>query len=829
MERDGRLAYVDAGTNNLVSEGNFRNKNASPRPAQWKPAHDLSSYPQLKSGYPLLDRVYALALDKVLEHLEYRPIGLLNASKGRPPWVRDTSYVTLMGGDALFPEPTGKTLEWCIIPGKGIKPEQVGAINEAPAGSVATITPCYNLSDYVLWIPAALQYARTTGDRSLLERHFKEMALSLQFVRERMYDPYDGLYDGGDTIGDGASLYPEDAMGLVPLKGSGTNLIHYRALMAMAEISKWLGQNPEERENYIREALAVKDAVNRDLWLVPQGYFALLKMGRDPYPVERSSLPGNAFALLWNGTDRARAESILAHTPDTPWGAPLDWPPFLNRGAYHDQNIWPVMDGVWSTARARVGQPERLVKSMALMAADGAFQLNLGEMWGAFDGDYRGREPQLWTCMAYLMEIFQGLLGVTPWSQGLMIQPSVPTEFAAGFEISNYPYRKAHYTFRIKGEGHCIASFKVDGIATSNILPPDAHGWHVVEIEMVKELPFRLSEAPEVIGLEPGVTASFKVRTGGSQPLALLVAGQDDQPVKQIPVQGGVAEMKAFDLCGGEPGTIRYSLASINPQGIPLQMEPWRAVEIRPACAVRWDPGVFDFARPIQQDTSGIARIFVKNSGVGEKSYSLAVQSPAGVTTSLSKSEVTIPAGEERSVDLSWTAWKGLAYGTYPFTAEATDRTSGKAETCLANIQVQEKIDLRGVWLVKNLSLSETGERIDLNDRDGNWSYARLPGRWQFLRGFENFSGKMWFRKHVLVPLAWKGHDAELFFNDISGRDVTYFNGTKIGESADGSRTYHILAALVRPGDNNLIAVSVEDSGKKSGLTGWPMELRVKP
>lgn len=826
VERDGKRAFVDPATGAITSETHFRMtdrgdrhvpKERMTRPATWQSERDLSPYPVLKSGYPAIDAVYRLCIDKVIEHRDYEPVGLLNASEGRPPWVRDTSYVVLMGCDALFPEASRKTLEWSVNKGETIKPEQLDGMFENLSSATISQNPYYRMGDFVIWIPAVWQYARTTGDRAFIGRYYTEMANSLELAREVLFDPWDGLYDGGDTIGDGFSMYPENSTGMVMLKGASVNFIHYKALLSMAEMAEWLGKPAGEADAFRARAFALKDSINRELWLEEKGYFSLLRAGRDPQPVERATLAGNAFALLWNGTDNARKASILKNQPDTPWGAPLVWPAWMARGAYHDQNIWPVIEGLWGTAAAQAGSPDRTVKSLALLTANGLFSLNLSEMWSAFDGKYKGKEPQLWSCTAYLMEIFQGLLGLQSEVQGLLVQPSVPAPFASGFEVSNYRYRDAVYTFKVKGQGSRIASFKINGKPELNLLPPGATGAQLVEIEMTTELPFGFGTLPETIALEDVTRIELPILGKGNLKV-LGLAGATAGPVV-LPVKDGRAKLDSD--C--KAGVLRLCVAEFNPAGAPVGMTPWQTVDIRPALALHCAPGVVESACPLAPGAAGSLNLVVRNFSSAPLKTTVNVTGPAELVFASNGRKIEIPAGGSLTVPLDWKCTGKLGYGTYPV---AVSVGSSSVEM---PVRVAEAIDLRCTWVMKALPDGEDGSGFGVYDRDGNWDYARMPGRWQNIKGFETYTGTVWFRKYVLAPSAWAGHDAVLNLGEVSGKAKVFVNEIEVEKlpSRKSTSLYNVPAKVLRAGDNNLIAVRMENNGPKSGLTGWPMELRV--
>ncbi|AKJ64481.1 hypothetical protein [Kiritimatiella glycovorans] len=835
VTRDGKRAYLDPDTGALVSEAEFRFNRKPERPAEWTPQHDLSPYPSFRSEYPIVDAVYNLAMDNILVHLDYAwpnesTVGLFNASEGRPLWVRDTAY-SVMGSLPLFQEGARKSLEWCLHKGEGIKPEQMYGIVGFHI-NFPTVDNRYSMTDFLIWIEGAWQYALASGDVQFLKDHYVEMTHSAELVRSLHFDPYDGLYHGGETIGDGGSIYPEGATGRTDLKGSSVNFIHYRTQLVLGEIADWIGRPVEEAERYRRRAYALKDAVNRELWLEEKRFFSLLKMGRDTEPLGRSTLSGNSFALLWNGiNDPARVESIIDHVPDTPWGAPLTYPPYLNRGAYHDQNVWPMMDGFWGAANARADNPERMVKTLALLTWDGAFHHTMSEMWGLFDGDPRGKYPQLWSCTAFLLNVYQGLLGAEALPQGMLIEPSVPEEFAGGFEIAGFPYGKATWTFRVRGEGTRVASFKIDGKPSINILPRQLEGDHVVEIEMTKTLPFGITQPPMRVAVN-GDALELEVRNGGRDDLGAVVFAAPDLAPQRFEVSRGTLTLEPRELRGNRTGTIRYMLYSRDGKGQPRSMGPMRTLELRRPTVARWAPGVYDTSRPIESGTFACHRLVVRNEKQTEENCKVRVETPAGLRVEKAVHTLHVPAGSEADVKVSWEATAELDYGRHTIRAEIIPEHSPIFYAEIP-VLVEEAIKLRGTWCMHEHEEGLEGASMEINDRDGRWPIRRLPRRWQRCEGFENSEGPLWYRKHVLVPTVWDGHDAELFFGEIDGYPTVYVNETELEQIPSRPKTfrYRVPAELLQYGANNLIAVFVEQGANpnKSGLCGWPMELRVLP
>ncbi|MFA6172176.1 MAG: hypothetical protein WC334_02565 [Kiritimatiellales bacterium] len=272
VERGGYVAAVDRATGAVRSSASFDNKFFGRPPYQpkereeiWTPGNIPDDLPRICSEFPLIDAVYSMALGNVLDMVNAPPEGVLNASAGRPPWIRDTSYMVLDGMTHFFPSACRKSLEYTADEKTTVKPEQMYAVHQAGAGrpGSANLQPCYAMSDFSVWIPAAMEYALTAQNCAFLETYYGCMRRTAELVRNEKFDPVDGLYDGGETICDGSTVYPEDTAGLVQLKGSSVNLIHYQILRTLARAGEMLNKPAAEREEYLRQACRLKDAVER--------------------------------------------------------------------------------------------------------------------------------------------------------------------------------------------------------------------------------------------------------------------------------------------------------------------------------------------------------------------------------------------------------------------------------------------------------------------------------------------------------------------------------------------------------------------------------------
>lgn len=109
---------------------------------------------------------------------------------------------------------------------------------------------------------------------------------------------------------------------------------------------------------------------------------------------------------------------------------------------------------------------------------------------------------------------------------------------------------------------------------------------------------------------------------------------------------------------------------------------------------------------------------------------------------------------------------------------------------------------------------------VNADTDDSDWKSMNLPVLWD-QSILPDLDGIVYFRKKITIPESWKGKTITLNLGTIDDNDVTFFNGTKIGETKgyDQKRVYTIPADLVKPGENT-IAVRVFDGAGGGGIYG---------
>lgn len=121
---------------------------------------------------------------------------------------------------------------------------------------------------------------------------------------------------------------------------------------------------------------------------------------------------------------------------------------------------------------------------------------------------------------------------------------------------------------------------------------------------------------------------------------------------------------------------------------------------------------------------------------------------------------------------------------------------------------------------------------------DSNWTFIKVPAPWENV-GFPGYDGYAWYRTWFQVPEDIKLEDLYLKLGRIDDVDEVYLNGEKIGFSGqfppnyktawDQVRIYKLPANLLKPAENNLIAIRIYDYHISGGIYEGPLGIYYMP
>jgi sialate O-acetylesterase len=133
-------------------------------------------------------------------------------------------------------------------------------------------------------------------------------------------------------------------------------------------------------------------------------------------------------------------------------------------------------------------------------------------------------------------------------------------------------------------------------------------------------------------------------------------------------------------------------------------------------------------------------------------------------------------------------------------------------------------INLEGWW---KFSIMHTNNWAELNFDDSDWDEIKVPGEWE-RQGYNGYNGYGFYRTKVRIDRETAESQMYLVLGYIDDVDEVYFNGELIGSTGsfppnyntayNAKRTYFIPATIIKPDQENIIAVKVFDMTGEGGI-----------
>jgi len=282
----------------------------------------------------------------------------------------------------------------------------------------------------------------------------------------------------------------------------------YKSLMDLSELSEWLGNKDYARE-LVHEAEALRETINRELWMEEKGYYRIGvpvgKVGHDERDkklfYEEMLGIGNINVVEWGIANQDQALRVLQNVRGrlfTPYGIKFLDPPWIpsytdHRGVTYEAGqvqqggIWPLAINDLARAEIKTGHSE---------TAFGYFrELGMDRLYSRFKMWENGKElsflcPMEWvdtdltlpvTSVLFLVTsstwsetLLEHILGIKAGYEELKIKPSFPSSWNHA-EISNLRVGESEWDITINGNGEVKETF-VDGIKTDRIrIVPGKH------------------------------------------------------------------------------------------------------------------------------------------------------------------------------------------------------------------------------------------------------------------------------------------------------------------------------------------------------------------
>ncbi len=417
------------------------------------------------------------------------------------PWTRDASVNSWNAANLLEPEVARNTL-WAVV-----KREKNGRL---------IVQQDKEWWDQVVWVTAAWKHYEVTGDREFLRGAYETAVDTLRVDREKHYDARYGLFEGPAFLNDGIAGYPAppadaresrgsfvlDYPGAAQLMALSTNCLYVAAYENAAKMAAALGRRGAGVAALRERGERLAARVRARFWMAKEGRFGYLVEGEGPEAgkLERyQEGSGEAFAVLLGVATPEEAREAVQDTRWMKFGVPDVWPSFarysVTRPGRHNTIVWPMVEGFWGDAAARVGDTKgfaRAMKGLAGLAlgSGGDFYEIYNGTTGRPDGGWqvgthwKSQPNQTWSATAYLRMVFTDMFGMRFKPEGIAFRPTLPRGWGDA-RLTGVRYRGAVLTIELRGAGKRVKGFWLDGKQRQKAwFPARLTGRHVVKIVM---------------------------------------------------------------------------------------------------------------------------------------------------------------------------------------------------------------------------------------------------------------------------------------------------------------------------------------------------------
>ena len=445
----------------------------------WEKKNDLSGFPKLVTPFLLEEAAYNIGVDECINAVE--PDGTLRTGlEWGGVWTRDVSYSTILSMAYMQPEAAMTSL-LCKINSKGEIIQDTGTGGAWPCST-----------DREIWVGAAWELYKVTGDMDWLKKVYPAAKKSLEVDIRTVFEAETGLVKGESSFIDWREQsYPRwmEPADIYDTKCLGTNMVFYIALTSAAKMGTILG-DVETAKAFEAKAEEIKKAVNEHLWMEDKGYYAMYLGGRnDDLLYTKSETLGQALSIIYGVAEGERAATLSQNMPVVDFGAPVFWPWIPDIPPYHNQAVWPFVQSYWIHACAKTGNEQGVLHGVSAVWRAVMMYATNKENYVANDGNWRGTQinssNMLWSLSGNLSITFRLLMGMNYGHDCLEFAPVVPRELAAKRTIENFRYRDAVLDVTVSGYGDSIKSFKLDGVKQDlACINSDLEGHHTIEIVM---------------------------------------------------------------------------------------------------------------------------------------------------------------------------------------------------------------------------------------------------------------------------------------------------------------------------------------------------------
>ncbi|MDE5774146.1 MAG: hypothetical protein K2H86_06795 [Muribaculaceae bacterium] len=448
----------------------------------WRRKNNLDAYPLFKTDNSLLQAVYNMGLDEMVNAVE--PDTTLRTGKEwAGVWTRDVSYSIILSMAALQPEASMISLM------KKVNAEgQI--IQDTGSGGAWPVS-----TDRMIWTLAAWELYKVTGSRQWLEKVYPIVVRSMAKDDATIYSER-GLVKGETSFIDWREQsYPRwmQTADISQSEAMSTNVLYCAALTATSDMATILGDKKAARD-YADKAERLARNIEKVFDVPGEDYWGMYTYGVDNKVLNpRAETLGESLAILYDVATPERQRRISQGNPVTPYGPAIFFPQISDIPNYHNNALWPFVASYWALAQAKAGNEQGVVEGIGSVVRPAALFATNKENFNLDNGDYfteLNSSNMLWSLSGNIALTNRILFGLNFDKDGLRVAPFVPKAFEGVNTLENFPYRGGRLNITVKGYGDRVASMTLDGksVSPTAVIPAGRlKGDHTIVVQMADE------------------------------------------------------------------------------------------------------------------------------------------------------------------------------------------------------------------------------------------------------------------------------------------------------------------------------------------------------
>jgi hypothetical protein len=410
--------------------------------------------------------------------------------------------------------------------------------------------------DRIIWVLAALDYYKVTGDTEFLQQAYTCSANSIKIQEDNYFDSAYGLFKGPSVFNDGISGYPQPVYDPTISSGAAdshpntklikclsTNSVYYGAYMALIEMGQILKVDNNTLQGYQTRGDAVKANILKYLYSEADNKLNYLIDNNGNIAKYQEGL-GLTFATILGVLTPTQAKKVINNASfASTYGITSIYPDFSDyspaKPGRHNNIIWPHVNAYFAEAAMAVGDTIAYkrelfgITHLAIDADKGNF--DFCEIYNPYTGVPDGGwqvgghwnkiTRQTWAATGYMHMVYNGLFGMHFQANGIYFTPYLP-ETINRIELKNIAYRQATLNILVTGKGSKIKSFTINGQKqTEYRIPTTIQGVNniVIELDNVANLP-GIVEAEQFTNMS-GIQIESNTLASGGKDVGYIEAG----------------------------------------------------------------------------------------------------------------------------------------------------------------------------------------------------------------------------------------------------------------------------------------------------------------